>query len=123
MASHMNDEHVLRFERLFISRAWIPSTRKRLLVRINMIRTDVANELVLSIKLASAASPITVRFVDNTSVVFGIGCVGQVRLAARAAVVVAARSEILRAAIVLSVEAILLAAHVKVTRVIGTLIA
>lgn len=119
----MNDEHVLRFERLFISRAWIPSTRKRLLVRINMIRTDVANELVLSIKLASAASPITVRFVDNTSVVFGIGCVGQVRLAARAAVVVAARSQIFRAAIVLSVEAILLAAHVKVTRVIGTLIA
>lgn len=120
----MNDEHVLRFERLFISRACLPSTHKRLLVCVNMIRTDVANELVLSEKLASAASPMTIRFVENPSVVFGIGCVGQVRFAACAAVVVAARSEILRAAIVLvSVEAILLAAHVKITRVIGTLIA
>jgi hypothetical protein len=88
----VNDQHVLRFERLFISRACFPSANKRLLVAMNVVGIYVAYELILSEKLETATSPMTISFEENTSIILSVGCVGENSFAARAAVVVAAGS-------------------------------
>lgn len=88
VSAHVNDQHVLRLERLFIPRASLPSTHKRLFIAVNVIGVDVSDEFFLGEKLESAASPVTICFEENTAIVFRVGCVGQNCLAARAAVVI-----------------------------------
>lgn len=88
VSPHVNDQHVLRLERLFIARTRLPSTHKRLLVAMNVVGVDVSDEFVLGEKLESAASPVTVRFEKHAAVVFRVGCVGENCFAARAAVVI-----------------------------------
>jgi hypothetical protein len=84
----VNDEHVLRLEWLFVSRARLPSTHKGLFVAVYVIRVDVAHQLVLRQKLEPATAPVAVGLEEGAAVVLRIGRVGQHRLAAGAAVVV-----------------------------------
>lgn len=94
VSSHVNDQHVLRLERLFISRACLPSTNKRLFVAVNVIGVNMADEFILREKLETTTSPMAVRFEENSAVIFSVCCVGQDRVAACAAVVVAARAKV-----------------------------
>lgn len=94
MPTHVNDQHVLSFKRLFVSRASLPTAHKRLLIAVNMIGVDVPNEFILGEELETAASPMAVRFEEDTAVVFGVGRICQNCLAARAAAVVVARSKV-----------------------------
>lgn len=41
MSPHVHDEHVLRFERLFVSRTILPLAYERLFVRLNVIINNV----------------------------------------------------------------------------------
>lgn len=126
--AHVNDQHVLRFERLFISRACLPPTHKRLFVAVNVIGVNMANEFILREKLETATSPMAIRFEENSAVIFSVCRVGQDRLTARAAIVVAARSKVVGIFGMESVfpaaaaEAVRLLSAVKVAHVIGTLV-
>lgn len=90
--SHVHNQHILGFERLFVARARLPTAYKRLLVAMNVIGVNMTDELVLREKLEPAASPVTVRLEEDAPVILGIGRVGQDGLAARATAVVVARS-------------------------------
>lgn len=131
VSSHVNDQHVLRFEWLFISRACLPSTHKRLFITVNVIGVYMANEFILREKLETTTSPMAIRFEENSAVIFSICCIGKDRLATCTAVVVATRAKVI---VIFGMEnvfipadvvakAVWLLSAVKVVQVIGTLIA
>lgn len=45
--SHMNNQHVLSFKRLFLPRTILPSTNETLFIRVNVIIVDMFDEFIL----------------------------------------------------------------------------
>lgn len=88
MTTHVNDKHVLSLERFFVARTSLPATNKRFLIAMNVIGVDVTDKLILREEFEAAASPMTVCFEENASVIFRVCGVGQNRFTARATVIV-----------------------------------
>lgn len=65
------------------------------------------DEFILSEKLESTASPMTVGFEEDTAIVFGVGSISQNGLTARAAAVIIASSKIVVVVIVFGTQAVL----------------
>lgn len=51
MSSHMHDQHILSFERLFIPGASDPAADESLFAGVDMIRVDVFHQIILRWKL------------------------------------------------------------------------
>lgn len=47
VSSHVNHEHVLRFEWFFLPRAVLPSANEALFVGVNVVVVDVLDQVVL----------------------------------------------------------------------------
>lgn len=122
MTAHVNDKHVLSFERFFVARASLPAADKRFLIAVNMIGVDVTDKLILREEFEAAASPMTVRFEENAPVIFCVCGVSQDRFAARATVIVVThRVFSTKNVFVCAAEAVLLHSAVEFINVTGIL--
>ena len=66
MPSHMNYQHVLSFEGLFVTRAFLPATNKTFLIGVNMIVVDMLDKVVLRGKFLITIPPVTMGLDEIT---------------------------------------------------------
>lgn len=69
VSAHVDDQHVLRFERLLLSGTLLPAADETLLVGMNVVVVDVLDEVVLSGEFLVAVAPVAVRFDKVTRLV------------------------------------------------------
>lgn len=72
MSSHVNDQHVLSFERLLLSIAFLPLTHKALLVGVYVIVGDVLDQVFLGPVFFITVGPVAVSL-DEVRLLLAVG--------------------------------------------------
>ncbi len=66
MPSHVNHQHVLGFEGLFVTRTFLPATYKTFLVSVDVIVVDMFDKVVLRGKFLITITPVTMGLDEIT---------------------------------------------------------